>query len=323
MKFILTIKLILILFLLSLPLFAQDVNPLEEKRRREQNRALEIWRQSNQNPETAEEKKLRENRIKLRNNNNLSKIIRPENNQLEEDFNRAIAIDQKDLTLYEKILEEENTGIFRLLPDFDCQQTKVIKIGDKCAGYVPKTDTYSFRQGFHVTQPIHDLKLTNQNLKSEGLLSLGILAPLGDLPIEDVTLENKVLKSINDLKPAKKFKQFIDQREELRKGIKVSGDVFSNSAKVEVGKVYAIRIIAFRALNSSKLFRLDEVKNLKRTELNEVAGEFSRFDFNTIRARKRNDTVVVFKVVSQTEDGGITIVWKRLRQKRSPVINFK
>src|SRR5687767_10957223 len=53
----------------------------------------------------------------------------------------------EDLIKYARFLQQPNTGIFRLLPDLNCDENPlVIKVDEKCLSAIPESSFYSFRE---------------------------------------------------------------------------------------------------------------------------------------------------------------------------------
>ncbi len=315
---------LIITSLLVTGVFSQqgDVDPLVEKRRAENYRRSQEFKKgiNSQTRKQAELKKQREYIERIYRKSKLKKR-KPTLRELE--FKKITKPRNEDINKYEAFLSEKDTGIFRLLPHKDCKKTIVIKAGDECATFYPKSSTFSFRQGFHVTDPIHDLKLVGDEFQSTGLLSIGLISNTGAFQIEDVNLKHKKLKPLLNYKPQKKIYKNKQKNIEIKVGRKYLGDNFSNSAEVKIGNVYAIRVIAYRLGRNSKIHHTAEFKGFNRDEKNEVGFEFSSFEYSEIKPKRRADYLIVFKVIRKSElDGGVTIVWKILRKKKSPKLSL-
>ena len=121
------------------------------------------------------------------------------------------------------------------------------------------------------------------------------------------------MKYLVDFKPETKLEKIGNQYKELSKGVEFGGFKYLNKIKVEENKTYALRVIAYKY----------ESKKGDTLLLSDYPAE-SMAEFATINARyKRKDLIVAFQVVRKTADGGITIIWKKLQESKSPTIIFQ
>ncbi len=322
MKLYNMIVLILIALIITTSVFAQqgDVDLLAEKRRKEQWRKLQEYRRSNRNPETEFERKLKGNRQqlvdryrRLRNSGHITAIGA-------EQFRKAIELDPADLSKYRSFLGQKNTGIFRLFEDNDCEGKKIIRVGDKCSSYLPFTSTYSFRQGFHVSEPIHDLKFYKNRLRSRGVLTSSIFVALKDNPISRVSLDDPEMKFLVDFSAAKNAVNVRKQAIEIANGIKANGFSYSNSSAIKVGNTYAIRVIAYRLKNIDAIINTDW-DTVTPQEV-DIFSELRGISDRHLKPNRRMDIIIAFKVIRKSDDGGLTIIWKRLYKKKSPKLTI-
>ncbi|MEZ5345441.1 MAG: hypothetical protein R2681_07800 [Pyrinomonadaceae bacterium] len=312
---------ILVTLALSLQVYSQrgDVNPLEEKRRAEQQKQYEEWKRSNRDPDITVDKRLADFRNQLRSRHRVSgnRWYEP---GVREMFRDAIAVEEKYLREHREFLKGKNTGIFRIFDDKDCIGVKVVRIGTGCESYLPESSTFSFRQGFHVTEPIHDIRLVNGSLISNGVLISSIITSLGETKIENIGKDIKQIEDLQNITPAKELNEIQEQVRNIAGGIKINGNDYSNSARAAVGKTYAIRIIAYRVDNISPFVKktADEIELVDL----ELFAELRGFPDYSVRSGRRLDTLVVFKIVGKSEDGGLTVIWKMISQKKAPEIKI-
>ena len=211
-----------------------------------------------------------------------------------------------DIEKYREFLKEDDTGIFRLYPDFDCEAKGVVNVAGNCANQVHRGSRYNFRDSDYFS----DLRYNNGKLSGSGFFSHEMLTELGDVPLENLDLNSPGVEFLNAYSPATDFPAANRQFREIVSGIKAGNLNFSRSVTPLVGLTYAMRIVAFDNKNSiqNRLFR--------RTR------EPLLWTFRTVQADKRHDVIVAFRIVRMEADGNITIVWKQLSRKKAPSIKF-
>lgn len=203
---------------------------------------------------------------------------------------------------YASFLRQSNTGIFKLNADDRCaQNTEIVVAIQDCIAYkMPGAGTaYSFRFDSYRIPRLADLTLRKNTLKTDGALQQGIMVNLGDVPLEDITVQSDGLRYLADFKPAAGTNEMRRILGELRKGIQSDGFVYGLGFYASDKTTYALRSIAYKA-------------EFPRA-LNGVA--YDEFSFD-----KRKDVLVVFRVIEKESNGNITILWKRLRQQNAPTL---
>jgi hypothetical protein len=112
-----------------------------------------------------------------------------------------LAPNEADTAKYKDFLQQKDTGLFRLFPDFDCQEKNLVRVSGNCADIVPGSWSYSFRRKDYSYENFFDISLKDGNLISEGFLSQGILVRLGDVPLDAITPASDGLKFLSDFVP--------------------------------------------------------------------------------------------------------------------------
>jgi hypothetical protein len=263
----------------------RDVNEQDFNQRRE---ALELLKQMNRNPQNKKSKK------------------KPTKEEIKR-FKSATSPSEEDLTKYKDFLRQSKTGIFRLLPDFDCESKNSIEVSGDCANFVSGTWIYSFRQENYYGDGLQDIIYKRDTLMTSGLLNQGVLVSLGDLPLEDVSLTSNGIKYLAEFEPAENREDAYEQFEQLTKGIVENDFRYSNHEKVKENTTYALRVVAYRF---SDKFIMRE-----RTADNIL--------FFGLENDKRKDLLLAFRIVKKSDDGAITILWKELQDQKSPKLVFK
>ena len=223
---------------------------------------------------------------------------------------KLVAPNSEDLILVKDFLKQPKTGIFRLFPDNDCFANNVVKVDGKCENTVPNIWYYSFRKNDYSNGMFFDILLKNGSLITDGFLAQGILVKLGNFSLDRVSLEGKGAKFLVNFKPAEKTSDIKVQYDELDRGIESEGFKYSHSAKAEVGGVYLMRVIAYRAQKKS----LNKI--LKNSPLE------SKSNFEMLEKDERKDITIAFRIIREEINGNLTIIWKELERKESPEVTF-
>ena len=186
--------------------------------------------------------------------------------------------------------------MLKLNANVRCAENPVVVSADEdCIKYnIPGGGTaFSFRYRSYRIPRLSDLALQRDVLRADGVLQLGIIVDLGDIPIEDVTIITPGMKYLTSFRPTVSSKNDLDVVDlELGKGIEADGFLYRKGFYAIVNKTYGLRTIAFKA-------------NLP---------EFA-FD-------KRQDTMVAFRVVKVDTNGDVTVVWHELERRDAPSIKL-
>ncbi len=211
---------------------------------------------------------------------------------------RQLLPNQDDLAKYKAFLEQPKTGIFRLMNDVGCESNVyVIRVDDSCKNSVPNGSFYSFREKEYTTAYLSDLRLIEGILVSDGMLSQNILTELGDVSLENLTLESQGMNFITKFTPETEGGKATEQFIRIVRGIRVGDFEYRKALPAIVNSTYALRIIAYRG---------------------SVYRNFRGWFFNLLDGDKRIDSVVAFRIIRKETDGNITILWKELDRKKSP-----
>jgi len=205
---------------------------------------------------------------------------------------------------YENFLRQSDTGIIKLNADAQCAEDgKIVVASENCLQYkIPGAGTaYSFRVRSYRIPRLADLILQKNVLKTDGVLQHGIMVSLGDVPLEEVTLQTKGLKYLIDFKPAAGKADLARIDGELSKGVKADGFVYRLGFYASENATFVLRSVAYKG-------------NLLRS-LNGVVYDEFQFD-------KRKDILIVFRVVETDANGNLTILWKELSRRDSPALKL-
>jgi hypothetical protein len=210
--------------------------------------------------------------------------------------------EQTNLTRFASFLAQPRTGLIKLFPDSGCEKNALLLRADKeCLNWIPNSAFYSFREQEHTTEYLADIRLEKDFLISDGVLSPGILVALGDVKLENVTLDSPGMKFLVNYQPEQKNKDAYTQFVQITKGVKSDSFLYKNALPVNIDTVYALRVIAYRG-------------RFMRT--------FRGFNFNLLDGDERADLTLVFRIVRKSEDGSIILLWKELQRKNAPKLIY-
>jgi hypothetical protein len=206
---------------------------------------------------------------------------------------------------YADFLRQPDTGLTKLIDDKGCaENTKIVVATDECLKYtMPGAgSSFSFRTQNYRLARLADLTFTNKSFQASGVLLHGIFVNLGNVPLEEITLQTRGLKYLVDFQPEPDYENGKKIDRLLTQGIRQDGFLYRRGLYIVENKTFALRSIAY----GGKYFRA----------VREVT--YNEFDYD-----KRRDVIVVFRIVEKDEAGNVTILWKLLREKASPAIQRK
>lgn len=207
-----------------------------------------------------------------------------------------------DLTKHSRFLNQPNTGIFRLLPDPGCDENvNVIRADRKCLESVPQSAFYSFREREHTVQPLSDIRLKNDHIISDGKLSQSFLVMLGDVKLEDVSLETDGLDFMQNYAAIAESEEARNQFVQLARGVKSEDFLYRKIVPVTENTTYALRAVAFRG-------------SFYQT--------FRGLRYDLLDGDNRVDLTVAFRIIRKNEDGSLTLLWKELDRRDAPKFKF-
>ncbi len=219
--------------------------------------------------------------------------------------------DPQNLITYKEFLRQPKTGIIRLFPDFNCESSNVIRTDADCENFIPGSWSYSFRTKNRAWLDYSDIRFYGTDLISDGFLSQGIIVPLGDVPLDDVSFQTNGMKFLNDFKPEPQSIEAKKQFAQIAKVFDFEGYQYSKRVRAVENMTYAMRLIAYRN-EKSVSFIYDEkisASDLRFLRLNEMD--------------KRTDLTVCFRVISTDKNKSIEILWKELKRQDAPKLIFR
>jgi hypothetical protein len=213
---------------------------------------------------------------------------------------RLLAPDPSLAATYSEVLKRDDSGIFKLVADAGCaENTKVVNASEKCLKYLfpGAGNSFSFRTQSYRVRQLADITYVAGDLLMTGVLMNGIMVDLGNVPIEQVSLQTPAIGFINDIKPIGEFSKALEVDKWLTGGVRKDGYLYRRNLPVAADHTYVIRSIAYQG----------RVMRAVR------GAEYNELDFD-----KRVDALTAFRIAKVDEDGTLTIVWTKLTSGRAP-----
>ena len=212
----------------------------------------------------------------------------------------AISPNDEDRQKYADFLRQSDTGLVKLAVDSGCaDDTRIVVVTPECLKYtMPGAgNSYSFRARNYRLRRLADIIYSNNSFQSAGVSLESIFVKIGDVPLEKVDLQTKGLKFLVNFQPETDN----NKRREFDKGISegffVDGFQYRRGLPSVENTTYVLRSVAYDG------FHMRAAEGIT----------YNEFDFD-----KRTDIIVAFRVVRKDSDGSLTILWKKLLEKKSP-----
>ena len=223
--------------------------------------------------------------------------------RLTNEARKKLAPADEERGLYEEFLKQPKTGLVRLAAETDCARIlDIAHPNNECLNYyLPgKARAYSFRNTDYSHQAYADVQRTKSMFVSPGTFVLGLIASLGDVPIETVSLQHESVSELLRFMPASEINGVTQQEIALTKGLAMGNLTYRKAVPIEENTTYLIRSIAYKA-----------------NFLNLPKSEKPRGSLNT---DDRLDIVVVFRVVRRDLFDNFLLLWKEISRKDSPLL---
>ncbi len=215
---------------------------------------------------------------------------------------KSLQVLSADLVKFKNFLSQKRTGMVRLVEDAGCgDSTKTLSAADDCIKYsMPgHGSSYSFRESNYRIRRLADLHFSNGNFMITGVLQHGILAGIGDIPLDNVDVNSRGLEPLNKFEPVTGYVKAAEIEQEMGYGWETNSFYYSRQLRAVDPMTYVLRSVAYRG-------------NLQRS----IGGVV----YNELAFDKRIDITVAFRIIRRHEDGSITILWKELSRKNAPKI---
>ena len=185
-----------------------------------------------------------------------------------------------DLVSSAEFLRTANAGLIRLLPERALDE-KLYQTHKELR--VPGGGSfYSFANHTHASGYTSDVRLESDKLTTGfGASNYGIFSGLGDVPLEELTLNDPRVEFLSVYQAPRSFETARSEASRFRQGVQLDGAVYSSEVPIQVNSTFLLRSIAYRYLHGS-------------------------------------DVLVALRVVRKDDDGSVIIAWKLLKKYRSP-----
>lgn len=219
---------------------------------------------------------------------------------------------QEDLNKFADFLKQPHTGILRLFPFIHCRQGSfIIRVDGDCADFIPDSWAYSFRTKGYSYNSFSDIRLEDGSLAGGSLFALGMMTALGDVSLAELTLESEGLKQLVGLEPKTEHQESVKQMASFAQGVEISGFKYSSSVAIKENTTYALRSVAYRISDRTQIVSLR--KGMAPYEAPVIP--INLYD-------ERDDIIIAFRVIRQSDDGSVTILWKEFSRRNAPKLMF-
>ena len=202
-------------------------------------------------------------------------------NELEGLEQQFLAVSESDRAAYADLLDEPDTGIFRLLPreKFD---SETYKENQKTITMRGGGAYYSFSKRAHDYNSYPDISLDKDQL-SAGFagLNYGMLAKIDSVSLRELSAENPYVTSLIRYEPPSNEAAIRSEQRRFGMGAVIAELSLKHSVQVELNTTYLLRSISYSG---------------------------------------RSDILVGLRVVRRDTDGSLIIAWKLLKNFRTPEV---
>ena len=226
----------------------------------------------------------------------------PTQPKMTDEFRQSMEPDADDLRANGSVLNTPGTGIVKLLSSEDCKvlgdEGKLKKCLQRNANVRSFANAFSFRERKRAEVRKADLILKDGYFITGRHSVQTIMISLDDVTLEGVSLDSPGVGYLVSYKPEGNLKKMDADYELFKTGVTVASFAtgkevrysYGKIAKVEEGKTYVVRSIAYRPEGNAPL-------------------------------DKDQDVIFAFRVVDRDKNKNATIVWKEL--KRGPGLEMK
>lgn len=216
---------------------------------------------------------------------------------------RLVAVDDGLKNKFAEFLKQKDTGLFKFLNSSKCGSgANVVSVSEPCLNNkIPGAGaSFSFRMKTYRIPKLSDLSFAENMFITAGQWLHGLLLDIGDVPLENVSLQTKEAESLSKFQAASTVQTAQEIYAKLnQEGIKHQELVYQRLVSARENTTYLLRSIAYRG-------------TINKT----VQG----YIYNELDYDKRKDVLIAFRIVQTDADGSVTILWKQLAAKDSPKI---
>lgn len=217
---------------------------------------------------------------------------------------QAVAMSAQDAVRFADFLRQEDTGFVRLYDAATCETNlRVLNVADECPPNIPGRGIfYSFRRKKYQTAFFSDIKYSKNLLQAAGLNVLGFLVDLGDKPLNELSLQSGGIKEMNGFAPSEDLEKIRAEFLTVVRGFKIGEFFYRAALPLKENNTYALRAVAYQG---------------------KVLGRFGRFSVDVLREDKRQDVIILIRVIRKHSNGSVSLLWRELQRKPAPKLDFK
>ncbi|MBS1807803.1 MAG: hypothetical protein JST84_06405 [Acidobacteria bacterium] len=187
----------------------------------------------------------------------------------------------EDRQMYAAFLRQPDTGLFKLL---SAENSGTVSVKDVAHTPLPLFGGgtyYSFTKRKHDLNDWAEIRLREGVLEAGfSNLTMGFVTMLGDVPLDALNLTSPGVSHLDAFVPAGNYDEANEQYRQSAAGFTLAGFIYKSSQPVMANQSYVLRSVRFGV----------------------------------------TDQLVVLRVIRQQSDGTLTILWKRLKTAKAPVL---
>ncbi|MCI0490829.1 MAG: hypothetical protein L0229_29915 [Blastocatellia bacterium] len=226
------------------------------------------------------------------------------NKKMTERQKQILSPSAEDMNEFAHFLRQSDTGLFRLLPKGKYEFTNTVSADRDPDTILPIRGGgafYSFTEKTHRYGPWSEIVLLDGHIRVGFTReSLGLLAALGDAPLESLTLQSPRVRFLAEYKPPDNYGDALVQRKQLLQGMKGKDFTYYSAYPAIPNSTYIVRSVSYKKEGRIELGRLGQ--SIYRSHPAEYRGA---------------DVIVAFRIVRRDADDSLIILWKKLRKFRS------
>jgi hypothetical protein len=226
------------------------------------------------------------------------------NKKLTDAQKNLLAPSAEDEAAHREFLRQKHTGLIRLLPRGKYEFNTTVDATNDPDRVLPIRGGgafYSFAERKHPYGPWSEITLQEGRLLV-GFLhqSLGVMTTLGDVPLESLTTTTPGIDYLAQIVPPTEPAAARDQCIRNLQGFTASNHIYNANLPAMVNQTYVLRSVVYK--KEGRMLVPPGGGAVYVPHPYEYAGA---------------DELIAFRILRASEDGGLTILWKRL-QKFSP-----
>lgn len=222
----------------------------------------------------------------------------PPRREMTEEHKRLLYASPQERERFAVFLRQPRTGMMRLLVPGECgDDPRVVKAENSCLDAIPPVPGggifYSFAHGAHQAGAYSDLWLKG-GLFYAGFAGgvLGTVTTLGDVPLEAVTPDSDGVEYLSRLVAPESLAEAQKQYQQNARGFRVMNYTYGMRTPAHADTTYVLRSIVYRESG------------------------------NADKRRQPTDVLVAFRVIEKASDGSVTLLWRELQRRKSPLLKM-